>query len=223
MENFCQLGRLEKHTIKNLLPVLHDAKTSLGDKNSGDKIVYEVCRGVRQNPGLCYDITRIYPGKIGQEIPKTFGHCHAKGMAEIFETLSGQSLMVLQKNKTEGVVEEAYVVEINEGERAIVPPGFYFNNSNPRKNQELLIANWVGAKTENKYEDIAKLKGLCYYIIEDEKGSLVFIKNKNYKKVAELVKVRPKPLPQKLENLDFLLHPSKYADFLTIDSLYRKI
>lgn len=69
MENFCQIGKLER------------------------KDGYDVCRGVKQIGELRYDLTLLYPSK------QTAGHYHRPGLPELFEVLSGQAKFLIQKNE----------------------------------------------------------------------------------------------------------------------------
>jgi len=51
----------------------------------------------------------------------------------------------------------------------------------------------------------------------------VFEKNENYEDIPELVRLKPKQLPEQLSDLNFLSEPEKYNDYLTIENLYEQI
>lgn len=215
MENFCEKGKIESRTLGALAPVLREKTSEEG------RVIYDVCRGEKEKDNLRYDLTKIFAGKIGRELPKTFGHYHGGGMAELFEVIEGKTLAIMQKQGAEpNIIEEVYLVESGEGEKFIIPPEFGFDNTNPSQAADLIFSNWISKSVENQYEHVKNLHGLCYYIIQDEKDNMVFEKNENYERVPELIKIKPKELPEELENLDFLNHPEKYKDILTIKNLY---
>jgi oxalate decarboxylase/phosphoglucose isomerase-like protein (cupin superfamily) len=69
MENFCQIGKLEK------------------------KHGYLVCRGKKWRGKLRYDLTKLMPGR------HTLGHYHQPKFPELFEVLSGQAIFLTQKKE----------------------------------------------------------------------------------------------------------------------------
>ena len=71
MEKFCELGKLEEKTVSGVSR-------------------YDVCRGEKSIGKLRYDLTRIYPERFGDELPRTAGHYHTKGQCELFEIISNQ-------------------------------------------------------------------------------------------------------------------------------------
>ncbi len=68
MEDFCQIGKLEK------------------------KQGYDVCRGEKRQGRLRYDLTKILPDH------QTLGHRHAPEFPELFEVISGQAIFLTQGN-----------------------------------------------------------------------------------------------------------------------------
>lgn len=200
MEIFCQNGKLEQ------------------------KDGYEVCRAVDQKGDLRYDLTKIHPQKGEGELPRTAGHYHTKGFAELFEVLSGKSNIIMQTpGEAPDIIEEVYLIKVEENEKAIILPDFGFTNINPDPEKELLLSNWISINVENKYEFIKKYNGFCYYATRDTRGNIIFEKNENYRDAPKLIKLRPKEFPRELENLDFLIHPEKYKNILTVKNLYDRI
>ncbi len=163
MENFCERGKLEK------------------------KDGYDVCRGVKWQGDLRYDLTLLYPGK------QTAGHYHTSGFPELYEVLSGNALFLTQSSGT----QKTYSISAKEKEKVVILPEFSIRTVNPSKDKELMISNWISCKTTNDYNA--------------------------FKNMQEPIKLKPKKLPRELENLDFLIHPEKYKDILTIENLYEKI
>lgn len=161
MESFCKIGKLEH------------------------KDGYDVCRSIKRDGELRYDLTLIYPGR------QTAGHYHRPEFPELFEVLSGQAKFLMQKG------EETYAVEAKEKEKIIVPPDFSIRTINPSLENNLVVSNWIDDNVKNDYNA--------------------------FEKIPEPVKLKPKQLPQELENLEFLTNPEKFKQFLTIERLYDRI
>ncbi len=182
---------------------------------------YDVCRAVERRGALRYDLTLLYAKSGAGELPRTFGHYHSEGFAELFKVIEGKTMVLMQRYGREpNVIKEAYLAEANEGENFIIPPDFGFTNINPDEAKDLLLSNWIDENVANRYEFIKKYGGFCYRAERTERGGVIFEKNENYGKIPELVKIKPNELPEELRNFDFLSHPGKYAEFLTIENLY---
>jgi len=199
MENFCKNGKLEH------------------------KKGYDVCRNVDEHGELRYDLTLIYPTS-NEILPRTFGHYHTIGYVELFEVIKGKTLVIMQKeDKNPDEIEEVYIIEAEKGQKLIVLKNFGFCNINPQEKESLLLSNWISKSVENLYQDIKDLNGFCYVAKRDVNKKIFFEKNKNYKKVPEPIKLKPKKLPKELEDLNFLSNPEKYSNLLTINNLYERI
>jgi len=178
--------------LKEMKKVLYDQKWA---KRIKDFPVYYVWQGVKTENSLRYDITSIPSRMLGEEFPKTKGHCHKKKEKEIYRVLTGKAFFLLQKGRGE-IVEDVYVVPTEKGKFFIIPPGYHHLTINPSK-KALKMGNWVSKKCQNDYGLFEKLQGACYYYTKQ--GWLL---NKNYKKVP---KIRfEKPLKKKPKSLDFL-------------------
>ncbi|MEK9166374.1 MAG: glucose-6-phosphate isomerase family protein, partial [Patescibacteria group bacterium] len=104
-------GEKSARRVEDLNPVLF--QTYPGD----ERVVYHVWRNVRRDQdaqtldrlNIRYDLTALYPGPIGRELPKTFGHYHAKNYPEVYEVLSGTAWWIIQKPKRndQRTIEEA--------------------------------------------------------------------------------------------------------------------
>lgn len=200
MENFCEKGKIEK------------------------KDGYDVCREVDWRGNLRYDLTLLYAKNSAGEMPRTFGHYHSKGFAELFGVISGRTMALMQKHGQEpNSIEEVYLIEAGIGKSFIILPDFGFTNINPDVSQDLLLYNWINKNVENKYDLIKKYDGFCYRAINDGNGDVRFEKNDKYKEVPGLIRLKPKELPEELRDLNFLSEPEKYRDYLTIESLYERI
>lgn len=188
---------MEKRTLRALAPVLKEPASEANP----ERVVYEVYReaepekdqDIIKDKNIRYDITKIHPGRLGRELPKTFGHYHRpKEAEEIFKVISGRAMFLIQKYEARPeIIKEVYLIEAGENEKIIVPPGFGIVSVNPEKT-ELVLANWIGREVKNDYQFYEKLRGACYYLTENEKGEIIFEKNPHYKKVPALVKLKPK-------------------------------
>lgn len=217
MENFCPHGQREVRRASELKAVLYD-------KNfSDDFVVYEVCRAEKRKGDLRYDLTLIHRELLGKELPKTFGHYHSNQEPELYEILSGNVYFLIQRYEVDPlVISEAYLVEAQKGDKVIIPSGFGMVSINSDIDEEVLIGNWINNGTSNSYEFFKECRGACYYILNKESGVGQAERNDNYKAVAPLIGLRPKILSSSLENLNFLIQPDEYRNFLTIDNLYKK-
>ncbi|MBI4692009.1 MAG: hypothetical protein HY773_00995 [Candidatus Terrybacteria bacterium] len=124
---------------------------------------------------------------------QTAGHYHFGIEPELYEVQSGRAQFLIQSRDA----QKTYLIETEEKERVVIPPDFSMRTINPSKEKELLISNWVSDKIKNDYNA--------------------------FKNLQEPIKLRPKKLPQELENLEFLNNPEKYANILTIENLYERI
>lgn len=213
---FCLKGRVESKKVSYLRPVLHDSLAQ-------DFVVYDVCRGEEEKDGIRKDLTLIYPQMLGREFPKTFGHYHKNKETELYEVLEGKVLFLCQKYNDHPLeIKEAYLIEAEVGDKVVILQGFSMVSINVTKS-DVLIANWVSSKIENQYDSFSQARGACCYVLKDKEGKLQFERNENYKQIAKLVRIKPKALPGALKNLDFLLNPDKYEDFLKINKLFEKI
>ena len=161
------------------------------------------------------------------------------GYPEVYEVLSGRAwwLVQLPQKNNPKAIEEIYLAEAWEGEKVLIPPDFGFASINP-DGRELIMANWVSSEFENDYEIFKNLRGAAYYLLESADGdSVEFEKNSYYEKTPEIIKLRPREIPElglirrvplyqaikEHKNLEFLTKPEKYLDVLTIDNCFKKI
>ena len=148
---------------------------------------YDVCRAVDERDGLRYDLTLLHP------YAQTSGHYHLGAEPELYEVQSGQALFLTQDREA----KKTYIIEAEEKEKVVFPPGYSMRTINPSNEKELAISNWIDNKVKNDYNA--------------------------FKNLQEPIKLKPKKLPKELESLDFLKNPKKYSHLLTIENLYERI
>jgi glucose-6-phosphate isomerase len=170
---------------------------------------------------LRFDITVIPPRKIGKEFIKTFGHYHsfANGLAypEIYQVLEGKAYYLLQRSKNEKEVDDVICFEAEKGDIILIKSNYGHVTINPT-DKTLIMANWVYKDLKGNYEIFQKMRGACYYYLENG-----WVKNPNYEKIPELRFEKPNlwlrefDLEKKfmyewvneIEKLEFLKNPSK--------------
>lgn len=124
---------------------------------------------------------------------QTAGHYHFNNEPELYEVQSGQASFLIQSRDA----QETYLIEAKEKEKIVVVPGFSMKTINSSASDNLIISNWVNDKIRNDYNA--------------------------FKNLQEPIKLKPKKIPKELEDLDFLINPEKYKNFLTIKNLYERI
>jgi len=164
-----------------------------------DLELYRVSREVDRDGDLRWDITVIPPNMLGIEFTRTKGNKNDHGFGELYTTLEGEAIFLMQQAE-DGVVEDVFAVQAAPDDWVIVPPDYEIVTINSSTEKTLKTGNWVSEKTTNIYEDIEKFKGACYFYTTDG-----WIKNTNYQNVPELR--FEKPLKNRPENLDFLKMP----------------
>lgn len=219
--------------MEDMKPVL------LYPNQEGPEVFYLMYRGtglqkdklLMENQGLRYDITVIYPGKVGQEYVKTFGHYHPRvpgqelTYPEVYQVLSGKAHFLLQKGgELTGEVEDFAVADFEAGDILIIPPFYGHVTVNPG-DEPLVMANWIARDFVSEYGPIRARKGMAYYDVE-YKGKSIFMPNDSYRNhprprllksldYPELGLTRGKSMYiswQQGAKLDFLLKPSLYLE-----------
>lgn len=142
-------------------------------------------RRAMEDAGLRYDITVIYPGKIGSEYVKTLGHYHPKAPGhpwtypEIYQVLYGKAHFLLQRGgEVSGQVDDFVVADFEEGNILLIPPFYGHVTVNPGE-VPLVLANWIARDFQSVYDPIKLRKGLAFYDVE-YKGQSIFMPNDSY-------------------------------------------
>lgn len=160
-----------------------------------DMELYWMQRGIKQENGIRYDITKMTGKKMGREYPKTKGHGHENKMAELYAVLQGEVIYLLQK-VNEGKVVDVYAVKTKQGQSAVMPPDYEHITINNSGN-EIEMANWVSEECQSGYGNIQDMGGACYFFTESG-----WVKNKRYKEIPELR--FEEPLSEMPKDLAFL-------------------
>lgn len=172
---------------------LSDLKPVLLEKNISiekDRVVYYVFRGyggeLPEEPEWKPDITVLTHEKIGQEYSKTLGHYHQAGEKGTYLVLQGSATLLIQKPKQDNFaeIEDFQILKGKTGEKLYAPEGYGHCLIN-LADELLVVADWEPEHVKHNYEPIKNLKGMAYYMIE-ENGKPKLVKNENYKSVPEI-------------------------------------
>jgi glucose-6-phosphate isomerase len=163
------------------------AFSSLVDR-SGDEVAYEVTDyKPSSNPGdIIIGVTRMEPGKIGNEYYMTRGHIHARpNRPEMYYGESGLGVMLLES--PDGQIR---TIEIKPRTMCYVPP-FWIHRSVNVGRQPLVMTFSYPADSGQDYDIIAKAGGMRRRIVDDGKGGWKTVENKGYR-------IRPQALVDRI-------------------------
>jgi len=251
-------GDFSKRVLSDLKDVItNTSQVSPGSREEGlnDRDLYYMYRNlhkvehdtiIRENH-LRYDMTVILPGQIGKEYTKTLGHYHPDkngtnlSYPEVYEVISGRAFYLLQKPKRlengiidYSVIENVLLVEVNAGEKAIMPSdyGHITINIDP---EPLVMSNWVSNDFQSDYSEYKNLNGGAYYLLKDD-NTYQTKKNSRYLSIADIKIVKPHQLPEfglvfgrpmydtvinNFSVAEYLNYPYEYKDKLYPDSIYK--
>ena len=151
---------------------------------SGNTVVYEVTDyKPSQNPGdMIIGVTRMLPGKVGDEYFLTRGHIHAKpNRPEMYYGEKGHGLMLL-----ESPAGDVRIVEMAARTMCYVPP-YWIHRSVNVGTGELVMTFAYPADSGQDYDIIAKAGGMRQRIVDDGNGGWKAIDNTSYRPRAETV------------------------------------
>ena len=150
----------------------------------GNTVVYEVTDyKPSQNPGdMIIGVTRMLPGKVGDEYFLTRGHIHAKpNRPEMYYGEKGHGLMLL-----ESPAGDVRIVEIAARTMCYVPP-YWIHRSVNVGTGELVMTFAYPADSGQDYGIIAKAGGMRQRIVDDGNGGWKAIDNTSYRPRAQTV------------------------------------
>jgi glucose-6-phosphate isomerase len=144
----------------------------------GDEVAYEVTDyKPSANAGdIIIGVTRMEPGKIGNEYYMTRGHIHARpNRPEMYYGESGRGVMLLES--PDGQVR---TIEIGPRTMCYVPP-FWIHRSVNIGAEPLVMTFAYPADSGQDYDIIAKAGGMKSRIVDDGVGGWKAIDNTAYK------------------------------------------
>ncbi len=144
----------------------------------GAKIVYEVSefRPSERSGDLIFGVTRMLPGKVGDEYFITRGHIHKRSdRPEIYYGQKGRGLMLMES--PEG---EIRVVPVEPQTCCYVPP-YWIHRSVNVGDDDLMMLFCYPADSGQNYDCIARAGGMRARIIDDGNGGWKQIENPNWR------------------------------------------
>lgn len=144
---------------------------------SGQDVVYDVTdHRPSSAPGdLITGVTRMSPGKIGDEYFMTRGHIHANiDRPELYFGLKGEGLMVM-----EAPDGETRIVEVRANTVCYVPPRWIHRSVNTGAG-DLVMLFCYPADSGQDYAIIEKSNGMKLRIVDDGKGGWRSVENPAY-------------------------------------------
>lgn len=170
-------GRYEKR-LSDLAGIYADEAAFARLLQGGDRVVYAVeDLKPNSNPGdMIFGITRMAPGRVGNEYFVTRGHIHARAnRPEIYYGESGQGLMQLES--PDG---EVRILPIGPRTVCYVPP-FWIHRSINVGGDDLVMTFAYPADSGQDYDIIARSNGLKQRIIDNGRGGWVAVDNSSYR------------------------------------------
>jgi oxalate decarboxylase/phosphoglucose isomerase-like protein (cupin superfamily) len=166
----------------------------LEPKANGPEIAYWIFSDLSSktkntNKKKWQNMTVIAPGLYGNEFPKTYGHYHTHHVLETYKLTAGEGIFILQKKFMEKgqwnpeKVSEIYMVKLSPNEEIVVPHEFAHSWSNIGDTPLVTFDDWDSGHVPTDYEAIKRLKGMCFYIVND--GGIKFVPNPRYKNHPE--------------------------------------
>jgi glucose-6-phosphate isomerase, archaeal len=93
--------------LNDMRGILYDKEWA---KTAPNLELYYMYRVLEKRDGLRYDITVIPPQMLGKEFTKTKGHYHMGNYGEVYITLEGEGLYLMQKGD-ENKIDDVFVVK----------------------------------------------------------------------------------------------------------------
>ena len=171
-------GHYEKRLSELVGLYLDSAAQAAAVQRYGNPVVYVVddFRPSADAGDLIFGVTRILPGKIGEEFYLTRGHIHGKAdRPEIYHGQAGRGLMLMES--PEG---ETRVIEIGPNAVCYVPP-YWIHRSINVGTDDLVMAFSYPADAGQNYGIIARSSGMRKRVVADAKGGWLLVDNPDYR------------------------------------------
>ena len=148
--------------LEQMRPVLFDPTAT------GPDPVYQVFTNLDNS---WINLTILQPGTYNGEYSKTFGHYHADGKDEVYRIEEGEGILLMQTEN------EVLVIKAQTGDKVLIPHQYGHCWINLGKDP--LVSYDDHLMPQDDYEDIKKMHGMSYYIINDN-GQPKAVENPNY-------------------------------------------
>jgi glucose-6-phosphate isomerase len=146
-------------------------------EQAGDPIVYDVSefRPSADAGDLIFGLTRMSPGKVGDEFFMTRGHIHARpDRPEVYYGQKGSGLMLLES--PDG---ETRTIEIGPQVICYVPP-FWIHRSVNTDAEDLVMMFSYPADAGQDYGIIERSRGMRHRVVADSVRGWTLVENADY-------------------------------------------
>ncbi|MBL7697176.1 MAG: hypothetical protein JNK79_03430 [Chitinophagaceae bacterium] len=220
--------------------MMHDLDGVWANPVTGaDKMIYQYTSGLWfkedevswKQANIIYGIVVFLPGIFSGEFNKSSGQYHpivppnTKATPEIYTVLHGTGHFILQKSSPPyDVIEDAVLVEVQEGESFIVPPDYGHLQINCGTGP-LIFSYVVMDGMQGVYDPFRQKKGAIYYEMAPGTQGGRFVANNNYDQYLPLRIIKAGEISQlpsfdrlityqhvlaNLRHLKFLTDPAKF-------------
>jgi glucose-6-phosphate isomerase len=155
--------RYEKR-LSELDGIYADADAFAAALSHGDGVVYAVedYRPSKASGDLCFGVTHMLPGRIGNEFYMTRGHIHAIGnRPETYRGELGHGVMLMESPEGESVI-----LEVAPGATVYVPP-YWIHRSVNTGSVPLVMSFVYPADSGQDYGIIARSNGMKVRVMVD--------------------------------------------------------
>jgi glucose-6-phosphate isomerase, archaeal len=147
-------------------------------QRNGDRIVYEVTefRPTESSGDLIFGVTRMEPGRIGDEFFLTRGHIHARAdRPEIYYGEAGHGIMLM-----ESPAGETRAIEIRPRSICYVP-AYWIHRSVNVGHDQLVMTFCYPSDAGQDYAIIARSGGMRHRVVADSAGGWALVENGGYR------------------------------------------
>ncbi|MCK5702987.1 MAG: hypothetical protein KAI29_17615 [Cyclobacteriaceae bacterium] len=186
---------VENRRLDSIRPSLMDPKCD------GPEIVYSIAMDVgkkkhlaiMQKRNILFGVVTYAAGRLGKEPIRSQGHIHKKTRGnklsppEIYEIWSGRAIIYMQE-KAKDNPGRCFAITAGPGEVVVVPPDWAHATISADPNNALTFGAWCDRDYGFDYEDVRAHRGLAWFPVINNIGSISWKKNTNYEYSVLIVK-----------------------------------
>jgi glucose-6-phosphate isomerase, archaeal len=159
---FAPFADFYERRLSQLTDLFYDQHAVQQILQAGDPILYDVRARpfVTSLSDFTFGVTRLYPGKVGDEYPMTKGHHHLLlDQPEIYFCLQGQGCLLLEKG--EGDFQAQWWTP---GALSHIPPGYAHRTVNTG-DEMLVFCSFFHLSAGHDYTSVAR-RGFAQIVVE---------------------------------------------------------
>lgn len=193
---------VENRTLDSIRKSLHDPDCK------GPDIVYAIAMDVGKNKhrqyleenNLLFGVVTYAAGRLGNEPARSQGHIHKKARnnklspPEIYEIWTGKAIIYMQETDQDNP-GRCFAVEAGPGEVVVVPPDWAHATISADSEVPLTFGAWCDRNYGFEYDGVRAHKGLAWFPLYNQSGTIEWKANENYLK-SQLIQKRPDLHPE---------------------------